>query len=77
MVKFLKTKGHSGLIFSKILSVAGFNKKLIYEYFGSTDTLINEYINSKDYWKETDLSEESTIHSAEGEFVAKSLVNQF
>ncbi|MCW3170649.1 TetR/AcrR family transcriptional regulator [Chryseobacterium sp. 09-1422] len=76
--EILKTKGYSGLMVSKIASFAVFNKKLIYEYFESTDTLVDEYINSKDYWKEIDLSEESTIHSArEGEFVAKSLVNQF
>jgi AcrR family transcriptional regulator len=75
--EILKTKGYSGLMVSKIASVAGFDKKLIYEYFGSTDTLIDEYINSKDYWKEIDFSEESDVHSAGEELVVNSLVKQF
>lgn len=48
--KILKTEGHSELIVSKIASVAGFDKKLIYKYFGSTDNLIDEYIRTKNYW---------------------------
>ncbi|CAD7816038.1 hypothetical protein CHRY9390_03088 [Chryseobacterium aquaeductus] len=52
--KILKTKGYSGLMVSKIAAVAGFDKKLIYEYFGSTDKLIDEYIRSQDYWSKVD-----------------------
>lgn len=48
--KILKTRGYSGLKVSKIAAVAGFDKKLIYEYFGSTEKLIDEYIRSQDYW---------------------------
>lgn len=48
--KILRTKGYSGLKVSKIAAVAGFDKKLIYEYFGSTEKLIDEYIRSQDYW---------------------------
>lgn len=48
--KILRVKGYSGLKVSKIAAVAGFDKKLIYEYFGSTDKLIDEYIKSQDYW---------------------------
>lgn len=48
--KILRTKGYSGLKVSKIAVVAGFDKKLIYEYFGSTEKLIDEYIKSQDYW---------------------------
>ncbi|AZB28447.1 MULTISPECIES: TetR/AcrR family transcriptional regulator [Chryseobacterium] len=52
--KILKTKGYSGLMVSKIAAVAGYDKKLIYEYFGSTDKLIDEYLKSKDYWNTAD-----------------------
>jgi AcrR family transcriptional regulator len=48
--KILRTKGYSGLKVSKIAAVAGFDKKLIYEYFGSTEKLIDEYIRTQDYW---------------------------
>lgn len=48
--KILRVKGYSGLKVSKIAAVAGFDKKLIYEYFGSTDKLIDEYIKSQHYW---------------------------
>ncbi|MEC3876370.1 TetR/AcrR family transcriptional regulator [Chryseobacterium salviniae] len=48
--KILRTKGYAGLKVSKIAAVAGFDKKLIYEYFGSTEKLIDEYIRTQDYW---------------------------
>lgn len=43
----LKTKGYLGLRVTKIALEAGCDKKLIYEYFGSTDKLIDEYLKSK------------------------------
>ncbi|WP_295203745.1 TetR/AcrR family transcriptional regulator [uncultured Chryseobacterium sp.] len=52
--KILRVKGYSGLKVSKIAAVAGFDKKLIYEYFGSTEKLIDEYIRSQDYWSRLD-----------------------
>ena len=45
--EILKTKGYLGLMVSKIAMEAGCDKKLIYEYFGSTEKLINEYLKSK------------------------------
>lgn len=48
--KVIKSKGHHELKVTKIATAAGLDKKLIYEYFGSTDKLINEYIKSQDYW---------------------------
>lgn len=33
-----------------IASIAGADKKLIYDYFGGTDKLIDEYIGSQDFW---------------------------
>ena len=46
----LKTKGFSALKVNDIAAAAGLDKKLIYNYFGSTDQLIDEYIRSQDFW---------------------------
>lgn len=48
--KILTTKGFSGLKVNDIAAVAGLSKKLIYNYFGGTDQLIDEYIKSQDFW---------------------------
>ena len=52
--KNLATKRYSELKVSKIATVAGLDKKLIYSYFGSTDKLIDEYIKSQDFWANVD-----------------------
>lgn len=76
--KILKTKGYSGLMVSKIAAVAGFDKKLIYEYFGSTDKLIDEYIRSQDYWKKVGDKQESLDFSDGGKELSKStIISQF
>lgn len=76
--KILKTKGYSGLMVSKIAAVAGFDKKLIYEYFGSTDKLIDEYIKSQDYWSRVDEKEMNVDISDGGKEISKmALLNQF
>ncbi len=76
--KILKTKGYSGLMVSKIAAVAGFDKKLIYEYFGSTDKLIDEYIKSQDYWSRLDQKEMDVDFSDGGKEMSKmALINQF
>lgn len=48
--KILRTKGFSALKVNDIAAVAGLDKKLIYNYFGGTDQLIDEYIKSQDFW---------------------------
>ncbi|MEG0760157.1 Bacterial regulatory protein, tetR family [Chryseobacterium sp. MOF25P] len=75
--KILKTKGYSGLMVSKIAAVAGFDKKLIYEYFGSTDKLIDEYIKSQDYWSR--FAPEGDIDLSDGgkELSKLAILNQF
>lgn len=76
--KILKTKGYSGLMVSKIAAVAGFDKKLIYEYFGSTDKLIDEYIRSQDYWSRVDEKELNVDLSDGGKEMSKiALLNQY
>lgn len=48
--KILKTKGHRGLKVNDIAAAAGVDKKLIYNYFGGTDQLIDEYLRTQDFW---------------------------
>lgn len=75
--KIIKTKGYSGLMVSKIAAVAGFDKKLIYEYFGSTEKLIDEYIKTQDYWSQ--MNKEIDIDLSDGgkEISKHVLLDQF
>lgn len=76
--KILRVKGYSGLKVSKIAAVAGFDKKLIYEYFGSTDKLIDEYIKSQDYWSKfsPDIKEEQASSKGK-EALTQGILMQF
>lgn len=75
--KILRVKGYSGLKVSKIAAVAGFDKKLIYEYFGSTDKLIDEYIKSQDYWSKVNQGAEMEISDGGKELSKMVVLNQF
>ena len=46
----LKEKGYSALKVNDIAATAGLDKKLIYNYFGGVDQLLDEYINSQYFW---------------------------
>ena len=48
--EILITKGFAGLKVNDIAKVAGLDKKLIYKYFGGADQLMDEYIQTKDFW---------------------------
>jgi len=48
--EILRTKGYSELKVNQIAATAGLDKKLIYNYFGSKDNLLSEYIQSQDFW---------------------------
>lgn len=48
--EILRSEGYHALKVNKIAATAGLDKKLIYNYFGSKDNLVGEYINSKDFW---------------------------
>ncbi|MBP2617746.1 TetR/AcrR family transcriptional regulator [Chryseobacterium jejuense] len=74
--KILRVKGYSGLKVSKIAAVAGFDKKLIYEYFGSTDKLIDEYIKSQDYWSKFSPDIEEEVHIGK-EALTQGILTQF
>jgi len=62
---------------SKIAAVAGFDKKLIYEYFGSTDKLIDEYIKSQDYWSRFELEDDADLSDGGKELSKMAIVEQF
>lgn len=48
--KIINTKGFAGLKVNDIAAAAGLDKKLMYNYFGGRDQLIDAYIRSKDFW---------------------------
>lgn len=76
--KILRTKGYSGLKVSKIAAVAGFDKKLIYEYFGSTEKLIDEYIRTQDYWSKINQDNIEVDISDGGRALSKmAILNQY
>ncbi|RZJ87098.1 MULTISPECIES: TetR/AcrR family transcriptional regulator [Pedobacter] len=49
--KILKKDGFSGLNISRVAQVAKVDRRLIYDYFGSLEGLVKEYLNTNDYWK--------------------------
>lgn len=46
----LKEKGYSGLTAKNIINKAEVDRKLIADYFGNLDNLIEAYITGNDYW---------------------------
>lgn len=46
----LKKDGFTNLTISKVAAKASVDRKLIYDYFGSLEGVIKEYLNAKDYW---------------------------
>jgi len=46
----LKEKGYAGLSINNIVNKAKVDRRLINLYFGDVNTLIEEYLNSRDYW---------------------------
>ncbi len=77
--KIIKSKGYQGLQVTKIATVAGLDKKLIYRYYGSVDNLVNEFLKSKDYWSKISDVELSEIDLTDGgKEISKLLLgNQF
>ncbi|WP_431609259.1 TetR/AcrR family transcriptional regulator [Chryseobacterium sp. 'Rf worker isolate 10'] len=70
----LKTKGFSALKINDIAAVAGLDKKLIYNYFGGTDQLIDQYLHSQDYWSSTPYEMDSIDIGNGGRETAKALL---
>lgn len=63
--KILKAKGFSALKVNDIAATAGLDKKLIYNYFGGTEKLIDAYIQSQDFWSNVK-SEEVNLDITDG-----------
>lgn len=50
LAQILQKDGFRDLSVSKLASAAKIDRKLIYDYFGSLEGVIKEYLLSKDYW---------------------------
>ena len=46
----LKEKGYAGISIPNIIKKAKVDRRLIYTYYGGLDNLVEEYLNSRDYW---------------------------
>lgn len=73
--QILETKGFSGLKVNDIAATAGVDKKMIYNYFGGTDQLIDEYISSLDFWSNVDGKSTPQITDG-GQELSKQLLRQ-
>lgn len=74
----LKTKGYKYLKVNDIAETAGLDKKLIYNYFGGTEQLLDEYIKTQDFW--TNVKEENAIQEVNDggrDFVKQMISEQF
>ena len=63
--KVLKKHGYPGLTIANIAAEAKVDRKLIYTYFDSLDSLIEQYIEKRDYWKTKAKSTISTLLNQE------------
>lgn len=45
-----KEYGFNGLTMKRVVERAGVDRRLIYDYFGGFDTLVETYLRGKDYW---------------------------
>ena len=48
--KILKNDGFTGLNVSKVALKAEVDRKLVYDYFGSMEGLVKEYLNNSDFY---------------------------
>ncbi|WP_317231440.1 TetR/AcrR family transcriptional regulator [Epilithonimonas zeae] len=74
----LKTKGYKYLKVNEIAATAGLDKKLIYNYFGGTEQLLDEYIKTQDFWSNVK-EEDSAVEITDGgkEFAKQMMSEQF
>ena len=79
--KILRTKGYTALKVNSIAATAGVDKKMIYSYFGGIDGLIDEYIQSQDYWSRVTTEEivkiKPQLDDGGKSFMEKMLLSQF
>lgn len=74
--KIIQTSGYQGLKVSAIAKEAGCDKKLIYDYYGSTEDLITEYVRQQDYWNKVGIAPDYTPTPEETKEFTKELVLQ-
>lgn len=74
--EIIRNDGYSGLKLVKIESIAGVNRKLIYDYFGTVNNLIETYVRTKDYWVMFAAEAERLVREKSGDFGRKDSQNQ-
>lgn len=74
--KIIQEHGYTGLKISKIAKIAGCDKKLIYDYYGSADKLIAEYVKGQDYWNKISAPEKIINDKAAVETFTKDIMRQ-
>lgn len=47
----LEKEGFTGLSVTNVAKIAAVDRKLIYEYYGTLDNLVKQYLNERDYWR--------------------------
>ncbi|WP_304344028.1 TetR/AcrR family transcriptional regulator [Chryseobacterium koreense] len=73
--KIIKTGGFQQLKVTKIAKTAGVDRKLIYEYFGTVENLVNEYLRLQDYGSSAQKMDFSEIDfSDSGKEYSKTLI---
>ncbi|MGM9479129.1 TetR/AcrR family transcriptional regulator [Pedobacter sp. GSP4] len=66
--KILKKDGFTGLNVSQVALRAKVDRKLVYDYFGSMEGLVKEYLNSRDYWAVNVDHSTELIEQSKGDF---------
>lgn len=74
--QIIRNDGYSGLKLVKIESIAGVNRKLIYDYFGTVNNLIETYVRTKDYWVMFSAEAERLVREKSEDFGKKDSQNQ-
>lgn len=75
--EILKNKGYAALKINSIAQVAGLDKKLIYNYFGGLEGLLDAYVKTQDFWSnvKNDIIEEP-MNDGGKEFLKNQLQSQ-
>lgn len=74
--EIVREKGYTALKVNDIAKVAGLDKKLIYNYFGSVDGLLDQYIRSLDFWNNASIDVDPTEITDGGKEISKQLLTQ-
>ena len=73
--------GYNGLTIKRVIETAGVDKRLIYEYFGGFNSLVETYLRQKDYWYGFNSDIGEAIENSKPDYARKLsetiLINQF